>query len=165
MQMRSSSHSGIDGIALARAVGRLGRDGGGSTITQQLAKNMFFSFEKKYARKVAELLVAVQLEDKLSKEEILELYSNIIYFGNGYYGITEASNGYFEVGSKELNKEQAIVLAGIPKSPNVYNPNNSNDKTFGRAESVVESMLNSGYLTKDESVSVIRSVSYMLSLR
>lgn len=163
---RFYNHNGIDIIATGRVVltnlskGRI--VAGGSTITQQLAKNMFFSFEKKYARKVAELLVAFQLEDKLSKAEILELYSNIIYFGNGYYGITEASNGYFEVGSKELNKEQAIVLAGIPKSPNVYNPENSSHKTIGRAELVLQSMVNSGFISIDESVLVISSLSNML---
>jgi len=121
---RFYKHNGFDFISTGRAVIKNISSGelisGGSTITQQLAKNMFFSFEKTYSRKIAELIVAFRLEKLLDKDEILELYMNIIYYGNGYYGIKDAANGYFDVEPSDLSNEQAIILAGIPQSPNFY---------------------------------------------
>lgn len=124
---RFYQHLGFDPIAMTRAMYHNIQLGyfaeGGSTITQQLAKNMYFSFEKKIERKVAELFVAIDLEKELTKDEILELYCNIAYFGEGCYGIKEASNHYYGVNPSELSKEQASALVFTLKSPNKYNPN------------------------------------------
>ncbi|SHO43882.1 biosynthetic peptidoglycan transglycosylase [Anaerocolumna xylanovorans] len=120
-------HVGIDPIATARAVVNDVIAGsfvqGGSTITQQLAKNMYFSFEKKYERKIAELFVAFQLEKKLTKDEILELYCNIAYYGEGCYGLKQAANHYYGVNPLALSKTQINALVWTIKSPNNYNPN------------------------------------------
>ncbi len=120
-------HFGIDPIATARAMANNLIAGsfvqGGSTITQQLAKNMYFSFEKKYERKVAELFVAFQLEKDLTKDEILELYCNIAYYGEGCYGLKQAANHYYDVEPLELTITQIKALVWTIKSPNKYNPN------------------------------------------
>lgn len=138
---------------------------GGSTITQQLAKNMFFSFKKTYSRKVAELIVAIQLEEKYSKEEILELYMNIIYYGNNYYGIKEAANGYFNVNPEDLTDEQSILLAGIPQSPNYYSLANPICNIKDRATTVLNSMIEHDYIdssqakiTEDKTLRLIESL-------
>lgn len=120
-------HFGIDPIATARAMANNMIAGsfvqGGSTITQQLAKNMYFSFEKKYERKVAELFVAFQLEKELTKDEILELYCNIAYYGEGCYGLKQAANHYYDVEPSDLSERQIEALVWTLKSPNNYNPN------------------------------------------
>lgn len=119
-------HFGIDPIATTRAMFNNIKAGsylqGGSTITQQLAKNMYFSFEKKLDRKVAEVFVAFDLERKYSKDEILELYLNVIYFGEGCYGVKEAANHYYGVEPQYLSEEQIGELVFTIKSPNNYNP-------------------------------------------
>ena len=118
---RFYKHSGFDLITTMSAAfsnlktKSLGQ--GGSTITQQLAKNMYFTQEKKFTRKVAELFMSFELEKQLSKDEILELYINIIYFGDGYYGIKEASNGYYDKEPIDLTLEEAIMIAGLPAAP------------------------------------------------
>lgn len=120
-------HFGFDPIATTRAMANNVRAGsfvqGGSTITQQLAKNMYFSFEKKYERKIAELFVAYQLEKELSKNEILELYCNIAYYGEGCYGLKQAAKHYYSTNPMELSQEQIKALVWTLKSPNNYNPN------------------------------------------
>lgn len=120
-------HFGVDPIAITRAMYNNIQAGsfiqGGSTITQQLAKNMYFSFDKKLDRKVAELFVAFKLEKMLTKEEILELYCNIIYFGENCYGLKEATNHYYGVAPIELSTTQVSALVKTIKSPNNYNPN------------------------------------------
>lgn len=120
-------HFGFDPIAMARAMANNLIAGsfvqGGSTITQQLAKNMYFSFEKKYERKVAELFVAFQLEKDLTKDEILELYCNIAYYGEGCYGLKQAANHYYGVEPLDLTNKQIKALVWTIKSPNKYNPN------------------------------------------
>ena len=124
---RFYSHGGIDLYATARAMFHNIKAGrfveGGSTITQQLAKNLYFSFEKKYERKVAELFVAMDIEKMLNKDEILELYCIIAYFGEGCYGLQEAANYYYGVEAADLSNEQADALVWTLKSPNRYNPN------------------------------------------
>ncbi|MDU5082438.1 glycosyl transferase [Tissierella sp. P1] len=120
-------HFGIDFLAIGRAmynnIKAHSLVQGGSTITQQLAKNLYFSFEKKYERKIAETFVAIDLEKMLTKDEILELYCNIVYFGEGCYGIKEAANYYYGVEPSDLSTEQAYALVYTLKSPNNYNPN------------------------------------------
>ncbi len=121
------SHSGIDCGALLRALLHDIRAGrfveGGSTITQQLAKNLYFTGEKKLERKVAEMFVAFELEHAFTKDEILELYCNVVYFGEGCYGIGEAAQHYYGIPASELDESQAQALAYTLKAPVYYNPN------------------------------------------
>jgi len=120
-------HLGVDMFAITRAAYndiKLGYFAqGGSTITQQLAKNIYFSFEKTYVRKIAELFMAFDIERKFTKNEILELYVNISYFGENCYGLREASAHYFGLHPKDLNQIQRAALIWTIKSPNNYNPN------------------------------------------
>lgn len=119
-------HNGIDYKSTSRAIINNMKAGnlveGGSSITQQLAKNLYFSFEKKFERKVAELFVVKQLEKTLEKNEILELYCNIAYFGEGNYGIEEATIYYFGVPPSEITEIQSDMLVKTLKSPSYYNP-------------------------------------------
>lgn len=152
---RFYTHSGIDVIAiLGSMIENLGAGYykyGGSTITQQLAKNMYFTNEKKITRKIAEMFVSFKLEREYSKDKILELYLNMIYFGNGYYGIKEASYGYFNVSPKNLNKYQSSLLAGIPQAPSVYNLKNKESKAMKkRYFGVLNRLVDSGRISPDE---------------
>ena len=119
-------HPGIDPIAIGRALVNDIRAGayveGGSTITQQLAKNQFFTQEKKAVRKVAEMFMAFKIESELDKDKILELYVNSIYFGNGLYCVADASEAYFGKEPSEMNFDECTLLAGIPNAPSNYNP-------------------------------------------
>ena len=123
-------HYAVDPIALTRAVmvnlsaGKYLQ--GGSTITQQLAKNMYFSFEKKVERKVAELFVAFQLENKYTKDDILELYCNVVYFGENCYGIDSASWFFYDTSPSKLTAVQAEGLVDALKAPSVNNPSTEN---------------------------------------
>jgi len=148
---RFYSHFGFDPIATMNALfdnvlsgSFVGR--GGSTITQQLAKNMYFEQDKKFSRKIAELIVAFQLEQKLEKDEILELYINIIYFGDGYYGIKEASEGYFQKNPENLTFDEAILVAGLPSAPSVYSPTVNERLANERKEQVRSAMIKHGYI-------------------
>jgi membrane peptidoglycan carboxypeptidase len=127
---RFYSHGGIDLISTGRALLTNVKSGsfseGGSSITQQLAKNMYFTFEKRLDRKVAELLVAFRLEKMLTKDEILDLYCNIAYFGENMYGIREASLHYYGIEPIDLSEEQSGALVLTLKSPSVNNPNSGN---------------------------------------
>lgn len=149
---RFYSHKGIDLITtISAAINNIKTNSlgqGGSTITQQLAKNMYFSQEKKFTRKVAELFVSFELENKLSKDEILELYMNIIYFGDGYYGINDASHGYYHKAASDLELDEAIMLAGLPAAPSVYSPNVNKKLAGERYEQVKKAMLKYGFIEK-----------------
>lgn len=128
---RFYQHHGVDYIGLTRAMltnlATWSYKEGGSTITQQLAKNLCLSFEKSLDRKFAEVFIAWQLERDYSKDEILEMYLNITYLGEGNYGIKAASNYYYNVEPSKLTKEQAEVLVRTLKSPSVYNPSIINE--------------------------------------
>lgn len=121
---RFYNHGAMDVISLTRAVLTNLVEGkfvqGGSTITQQLAKNMYFSGDKTVMRKIEELFMAFNLERDYSKKEILEMYVNIIYYGDGYTGIKEACEGYFQKMPKELSFDEATLLAGLPQAPSRY---------------------------------------------
>ncbi len=151
---RFYEHPGIDIIAIARAVWndiktfRFAE--GGSTITQQLAKNMYFTQEKKLTRKVAEMFMAFKMEQEFDKDELLEFYVNTIYFGQNYYGIGNASLGYFGISPKEMNDYQSTLLAGIPNAPSVYALNNNLDLASQRQQQVLNRMKKLGYLTDEE---------------
>lgn len=143
-------HSGIDPSAIVRALlhdvaaGEFAE--GGSTITMQTAKNLYYTQEKRLERKTAEVFTAFELEDKLSKEQIFELYVNTIYFGSNYYGIYAASMGYYGVPPSELTDEQCAVLAGLPQAPSVYSPDVSPELAQQRAQQVLASMRECGYI-------------------
>lgn len=141
---RFYEHGGIDVIAIGRAMWNdlkaLSFVEGGSTITQQLAKNIYFTQEKELTRKVAEVFMAYKIEDNLEKDEILELYLNTSYFGDGYETVKEASRGYFEKEPMELTDYEAVMLAGIPNAPSVYAPTVNMDLSKQRANQVIEAM-------------------------
>ena len=144
-------HSGIDPSAIVRAllhdIAAMDFAEGGSTITMQTAKNIYYTQDKRFERKAAEVFTAFELEDKLSKEQIFELYVNTIYFGSNYYGIYAASMGYYGVPPQELTDQQCATLAGIPQAPSVYSPDNSQELADQRAEQVLNSMRECGYLS------------------
>ena len=148
---RFYSHSGVDHIGLTRAMIRnlqeMKVSQGGSTITQQLSKNLFFSFERKWVRKLKELLIALQMEATFSKDEILEAYCNQVYFGSGAYGVEDASLIYFGKRAKDLTLLQAAMLAGLPNSPNSANPFNNFERAMNRTRSVLIRMVRSGFIS------------------
>ena len=153
---RFYSHGTIDFIALARAtfsnIKQKDFKEGGSTITQQTAKNLYLIKEKDVSnRKVAEFLIGRDLEKKYNKDEILELYVNTIYFGDGYYGIQEASKGYFNKDAKDLTLYEATMLAGVPNAPSLYAPTINFHLTQSRQKKVVSSMVETGTLSQEES--------------
>jgi len=127
-----------------------GRIQGASTITQQLAKNLFFSFEKTWQRKFKEMLVAFQIEQANTKEQILEAYINQIHFGAGAQGIEKAARMYFDKPAQDLTLAEAALLAGLPKSPTQYNPFRHYDKALARRRVVLNRMVAAGFITADE---------------
>ena len=142
---RFFDHNGIDILSIFRAVitdlSQKEFAQGGSTITQQLAKNMYYLEENNAARKVAELFTAISLEKNYSKEDILELYSNIVYFGDGYYGLYDAATGYYNKVPKKLSLDEITMLAGLPNAPSVYALSNNSDLSKQRQAQVVDAML------------------------
>ena len=123
---------------------------GASTISQQYIKNMFLTFDQTWSRKIEEAFLTVQLEVHYDKDAILEGYLNTINYGEGNYGIEDASKYYFNKSSKDLILEEAIMLAGIPKNPSNYNPVSDYDACIERAWIVADSMLKNGYITEEE---------------
>ena len=151
---RFYDHFGVDPIAVGRAFFNDVKAGayveGGSTITQQLAKNQYFTQDKKIVRKVAEMFMAFKIESELDKDTIFELYVNSIFFGNGYYCVADASNGYFGKVPSEMNFDECTLLAGVPNAPTNYNPTASPELARQRQKQVIEKMKKAGYL--EESV-------------
>ena len=151
---RFYDHFGVDPIAVGRAFFNDIKAGayveGGSTITQQLAKNQYFTQDKKIVRKVAEMFMAFKIESELDKDTIFELYVNSIFFGNGYYCVADASNGYFGKVPSEMNFDECTLLAGVPNAPTNYNPTASPELARQRQKQVIEKMKKAGYL--EESV-------------
>lgn len=123
---------------------------GASTITQQLVKNLFFSFEQTYTRKFRELLVALQIEAQFSKKEILEAYINQIYFGPGAQGVSQAASVFFGKTAAQLNLSEAALLAGLPKSPTRYNPLRYADRAKVRQKVVLGRMATAGFISREE---------------
>ncbi len=151
---RFFKHGAIDFISIGRAlhtnISKREFQEGGSTITQQVAKNVFFTQEETLQRKAGELFAAIELEKKCSKEEIFAIYVNTAYFGNGYYGIKEASNGYYKKEPKELNLDEASMLAGVPNAPSVYAPTKNLDLAKQRQQHVLRKMVKYGYITQEQ---------------
>ena len=157
---RFYKHSGIDIIAIGRAlindIKAMDFVEGGSTITQQIAKNEYFTQEKKITRKIAEVFMAFEIEKKYSKDEILELYINTIYFGNGYYNIKDACEGYFGKSLNEMTDGECIMLAGIPNAPSVYNPKENPKLAKERQKQVADKMVEYGYITEEEEEEILK---------
>ncbi len=144
-------HKGYDPLAMARAffhdLLELEYVQGGSTITQQLAKNLFLTREKTISRKVKELFLARELEKEYSKEELLELYLNVIYYGSGVYGIQNASETFFNKDVGELTLGECALLAGVPQAPSYYNPQKHMERAKKRQKVVLDLMAKNGYIT------------------
>ncbi|MDO5336837.1 MAG: biosynthetic peptidoglycan transglycosylase [Eubacteriales bacterium] len=151
---RFEKHPGIDPLAICRAlwsnIKARSFEEGGSTITQQLAKNLLFTQDKKIERKFAEIFAAFDIEAKYSKKEILELYVNTAYFGSGYYGIYAASTGYFGKTPSELTEYEAAMLAGVVAAPSAYSPDVSAKLSSERTRQVLYSMVRNKVLTQEE---------------
>ncbi len=151
---RFYSHHGFDAEGMMRAAlvnlqyGEITE--GASTITQQLIKNLFLSQEQTFGRKAEELLLALDMEANYSKDEILELYLNSIYFGSGYYGITDAAQGYFAKEPQDLDLAEASMLAGLPNAPSLYSPYVDFLKAKKRQFIVLDAMARTGFITKEQ---------------
>ncbi len=147
------SHEGVDYMANLRAAYSLVKHKGtiyqgGSTITQQLARNIYLTNEQSYARKITEIFLAAELEKRYNKTEILEFYLNNIYFANGFYGIQAAAHGYFSKGVAELSLSELMFLCAIPNNPTLYDPYEHFEDTLARRDSVMEQMYHDGKLSK-----------------
>lgn len=146
-------HHGVNPDAIMRAIikdvsaGKLKE--GASTITQQLVKNALLTREKKFSRKFKEVLYAIRIEQELTKEQILERYFNEIYLGHGYYGIKTASDGYFRKGLKELTLKEMAMLVALPKGPNFYAPTKNYELSLGRANRIIQRMLDLGWIDQE----------------
>ena len=151
---RFYDHNGVDYRSLGRALinnicaGEI--VGGGSTITQQLAKNIYFTYQPSYIRKVSEIFMAYDLEKELSKKEILELYVNVINYGDNHMGIKEAAQGYFHKEPKDLTLDEATLLAGLPQSPANYQLSNHKPEALIRQKLVLQAMLRDGHISKKQ---------------
>ncbi|AXI08735.1 penicillin-binding protein [Oceanobacillus zhaokaii] len=150
---RFYEHGGVDFKSVFRAIYKdilaMSKVEGASTITQQLAKNLFLSNDKTWTRKSKEVMAAIYLEQRLSKDEILELYLNEIYFGNGVYGIETASNYFFSKSVDDLSIAEGALLAGLAKAPNGYSPINHPDKALNRRNTVLHSMEAAGMISTE----------------
>lgn len=156
---RFYDHKGIDIIAIGRAaindIRALAFVEGGSTITQQIAKNVYFTQEKKVTRKIAEVFMAFEIEKNYEKDEILEIYLNTSYYGDGYTTVKEACKGYFGKNLNEMTDYEAILLAGIPNAPSVYAPTKNPGLARQRQKQVMEKMVKYGYLTEKEAEKIV----------
>lgn len=157
---RFYKHKGLDIIAVNRAlindIKAMDFIEGGSTITQQVAKNIYFTQEKKFIRKIAEVFMASKIEKNYKKEEILELYINTSYFGDGYYTLKEACRGYFNKEPSEMTDYECILLAGIPNAPSIYAPTKNPELAKQRQKQVMKKMIKYGYLTQEEADKILK---------
>lgn len=153
-------HNGIDYMALVRSAKAIMESGslsqGGSTITMQLARNIYLSNEKRLERKIKEMYIAIELEKIYSKSKIMEFYLNNIYFANGYYGIQAACNGYFSCDLKDLSLSQIAFLCAIPNSPSYYDPLVNYDNTIERRDRILSNMYQDGKISNAEYLDAIR---------
>lgn len=151
---RFYEHGGIDIIATMRAMARNIKSKelleGGSTITQQLAKNTYFTQSKSFVRKVSEAFMALKYEKECDKDTIFELYINTSYFGDGYYNVKEASLGYFNKVPSELNDYEATLLAGVPNAPSIYAPTVNFELASQRQNQVLDKMVKYKYITEEK---------------
>lgn len=159
---RYYEHGPIDLIAILRAFISNVRNKelleGGSTITQQVAKNLYFISDSNnnIYRKFAEIFMAYDLEENYTKDDILEFYINTIYFGDGYYGIEEACNGYLDKNSSDMTLYESTMMAGIPNAPSVYAPTANLDLTLSRQKKVISTMVENEYLTQKQADELLK---------
>ena len=151
---RFYEHHGVDPIGMLRAAGADMLHGhvvqGGSTITQQLAKNLFLSRDRTFKRKIQEMLLAIWLEHRLTKNEILSAYLNRVYLGNGTYGVDAAAHVYYNKSARDLNLRESATLAGMLKAPSRYSPESNPGLAAQRAKVVLAAMADAGYITKKQ---------------
>ena len=151
-------HPGVDPIGITRSVYVRAVDGrwtqGGSTITQQLARNIYLNNNKEFGRKIREVILALAMETKFSKDQILELYLNKVYFGGGAYGVDAASRRFFDHGAEDISLAEAAIIAGLVKAPSRYAPTADAQAALDRAKVVVEVMQDAGMITPAEAASV-----------
>ena len=151
---RFYDHPGIDPLGIARAMVINIYKGsfvqGGSTITQQLAKNLFLTHDRKITRKIKEAMLAVWLERKLTKDEILSAYMNRVYLGSGTYGFEAAAQRYFNKSARNVNLREAAILAGLLKAPSRYSPHNNPQLAKERSDTVLAAMVDAGFINKDD---------------
>ena len=157
---RFYDHGAIDIISIGRAIWTNIKSfelrEGGSTITQQLAKNIYFTQEKTALRKIAEIFMAFEIEKNCDKDEILELYVNTSYFGDGYYCVKEAANGYFDKEPIDMTEYESSMLAGIPNAPSVYAPTKNPDLAKQRQNQVLDRMVKYEYITEEEKQNILK---------
>src|ERR1700690_3437287 len=150
---RFYEHSGIDGFSVMRAVVKLGRDGGGSTITQQLAKNLLEQGSKKFMlrfiEKLKEWIIAIKLERNFTKQEIFALYLNDVPFGDNIYGIRNASRTFFQKEPDRLSVDEAAMLIGMLQRPALYNPRKNPKAAIERRNVVINRMVESNFITEE----------------
>jgi len=155
---RFRSHIGVDPIGIARSIAVRFQTGhwrqGGSTITQQLARNIFLTNNRTFGRKVKEAILALALERKFTKDQILELYLNRVYFGGGAYGIDAASRKFFGHGADHLSLGEAAIIAGLVKAPSNYSPSADIEAARGRSGVVLQEMVKNGFITPDVAAQV-----------
>ena len=155
---RYYSHGAVDVVGFSRAMYNniisMKLKEGGSTITQQLSKNIFLDQRAEIDRKIKELFYSIELEKKYSKDDILELYVNTSYFGAGYYGIGPATKGYYDKTPEKLSLNEAAFLAGVPNAPSVYNPYEHYDLAVQRRNIVLKKMVFNGGITQQEAIIV-----------
>ena len=155
---RYYSHGAVDVVGFSRAMYNniisMKLKEGGSTITQQLSKNIFLDQRAEIDRKIKELFYSIELEKKYSKDDILELYVNTSYFGAGYYGIGPATKGYYDKTPEKLSLNEAAFLAGVPNAPSVYNPYEHYDLALQRRNIVLKKMVYNGDITQQEAIIV-----------
>lgn len=159
---RFFTHNGIDIISISRAIIKDIQERklveGGSTITQQLAKNTYFTQKKEFTRKIAEIFMAFEYEKECSKEEIFELYVNTMYFGDGYYSVYDAVHGYFDKEIDEMDLYECTLLAGIPNAPSVYSPTKNPELARQRQAQVLNKMLKYEYITQEEADKILNKM-------
>ena len=157
---RFYSHNGIDLISITRAILKDIKEmelvEGGSTITQQLAKNIYFTQRKEVTRKIAEMFMAVKIENTCTKDEIFELYVNTSYFGDGYYCVGDAAEGYFDKEPIEMDLYESTLLAGIPNAPSVYAPTKNPELAKQRQAQVINKMVKYEYLSQEEADKLLK---------
>ena len=155
---RFRSHLGVDPIGIARSVKVRLQTGhsrqGGSTITQQLARNIFLTNSRNFGRKIKEGILALALERKFTKDQILELYLNRVYFGGGAYGIDAASRKFFGHGADHLSLGEAAIIAGLVKAPSNYSPTADVEAARDRSRVVLKSMVENGFISPEAAASV-----------
>ncbi len=159
---RFEYHNGFDIIGTGRAILTDIKERklveGGSTITQQLAKNMYFPMDNSPTRKIAEIFMAFKIEQEYEKDKIFELYMNTIYFGSGYYNIFDASMGYFGKYPSEMNDYEATMLAGVPNAPSLYSPKVNLNLAHKRQEKVIDCLLDCNYIEQEQADEILSKI-------